>query len=140
MKRLFSLTILLLSFLALTQARSETGIFVSGNISGENKTASPTVCTDSAGRDLASLGAFLGGTVVNVNDGSTGRITAVSGSTFTAPLTGGKANAWRVGDSFTILAGEYGVVTGVTVNGVRVPFSTELGGVIDFRAPQRKSE
>lgn len=89
---------------------SATDISVSGNLSGTNSAASATVCTDADG-DFVNNGVQVGQMAVNVTDGSSGQISAVSSTTFTVTLTGGTNNTWAVGDSYNILAGEYGVVT-----------------------------
>jgi len=110
---------------------SATGMTTSGNITGLNNAASATICTDSAGRTLSDLGITVGLTAVNVTDGSKGQINAVAGSTFTVTsLTGGTANTWAVGDSFNVLAGEYGIVTDWT-NDEKFIFAAEIGGITD---------
>jgi len=82
----------------------------SGNVSGANEAAHATICTKAAG-DFINNGVQVGMMALNVTDGSSGQISAVSSTTFTVTLTGGTNNTWALGDSFTILAGEYGVVT-----------------------------
>lgn len=109
---------------------SETGMTTSGNVTGQNSVAHATVCTDNDGRTMADEGVQIGMMAVNVTDGSSGQISAVSGSTFTVTLAGGTANTWAVGDSFNILAGEYGVVTDWT-NDEKYLFTAEIGGMID---------
>jgi hypothetical protein len=109
---------------------SESGMTTTGNITGTNNAASATVCTDTAARTLSDLGVLVGMMAVNVTDSSSGQITAVSGSTFTVTLTGGTANTWAAGDSFTILAGEYGVVTDWT-DDEEYLFTAEIGGMVD---------
>jgi hypothetical protein len=109
---------------------SSTGLTTTGNITGTNTTAHATVCTDTAARTLSDLGVLVGMMAVNVTDSSSGQITAVSGSTFTVTLTGGTNNTWAVGDSWTILAGEYGVVVDWTGDEEYL-FTAEIGGMID---------
>ena len=110
---------------------SATGMTTSGNITGTNNAASATICTDSAGRTMSDLGVTVGLTAVNVTDGSKGQINAVAGATFTVTsLTGGTANTWAVGDSFNVLAGEYGIVTDWT-NDEKFIFAAEVGGITD---------
>jgi hypothetical protein len=87
----------------------DTGMSAMGNITGVNSVAHNSVCTDSQGRALSELGTRISVMAVNVTDRSSGQITAVSGSTFTVTLAGGKNNVWAVGDQFLILAGEYGI-------------------------------
>ena len=109
---------------------SETGMTTTGNITGTNSVASATVCTDSEGRDLATLGVTVGMMIVNVTDGSQGQISAVSGATVTVTLADGTANTWAVGDSFNILAGEYGVVVD-WAGDEEYLFTAEIGGMVD---------
>ena len=109
---------------------SEDSMDTSGNITGTNTTAHATTCTDSEGRDLATLGVTIGMTAVNVTDASQGQISAVTGATFTVTLAGGTADTWAVSDSFTILAGEYGVVVSWE-NDEQFLFASEIGGMVD---------
>ncbi len=113
---------------------SGTGMTVSGNIIGQNNADHATICTDALARVLATLGVQVGMMALNVNDGSSGQITAVSGSTFTVTLTGGTANTWVVGDSWNVLAGEYGVVTGLSVDDEQYLFTDEFGIMINIQA------
>ena len=108
---------------------SGTGLSVSGNITGTNTTASATVCTDTDARDIAGLGVKVGMIARNSTDGSQGQISAISGVTFTVTLAGGTGNTWAIGDSFLILAGEYGVVTGLTYSDEQFVFSSEYGEI-----------
>lgn len=112
---------------------SATGMTTTGNITGTNLVASATICTDTAGRTLSSLGITVGMVALNVSDGSQGQISAISGSTFTATLTGGTANTWGLGNSFTVLAGEYGVVTSIDGDEEYV-FSSDKGELIAIGA------
>ncbi len=111
---------------------SGTGLTTSGNIVGRNLTANATICTDDTGRNFATLGVTVGMVALNVTDGSKGQISAVSGSTFTVTLTGGTANIWGLGDNFTVLAGEYGVVTGLTAADEQFIFSSEYGEITNI--------
>lgn len=109
---------------------SESGMTTTGNITGTNSVAHATVCTDTDGRTLSDEGVLVGMMAVNVTDDSSGQITAVSGSTFTVTLTGGTNNTWAVGDSFNVLAGEYGVVTDWT-DDEEYLFTADIGGMVD---------
>jgi len=109
---------------------SESSMSTSGNVTGTNSAASATVCTDASGRTLSDEGVAVGMTAVNTTDGSKGQISAVAGSTFTVSLAGGTANTWAVGDSFTVLSGEYGVVVD-WANDEQFLFSSEIGGMVD---------
>jgi hypothetical protein len=113
---------------------SGTGMTTSGNITGQNNAASATICTDSLARTLSTVGAQVGMMAVNVTDNSKGQISAVTGATFTATLTGGTANTWAIGDSFMILAGEYGVVTGLSNTDEQYVFNTEVGELANISA------
>lgn len=109
---------------------SESSLETSGNITGTNDTADASICTDSDGRTLSDLGILVGMMAVNVTDGSSGQISAVSGSTFTVTLAGGTNNTWAVGDSFMVLAGEYGTVVSWE-NDEQYLFTSDIGGMID---------
>lgn len=110
---------------------TSTGVTTTGNVTGLNNAASATVCTDSDGTDMAGAGVTVGLTAVNVTDGSTGQITAVSGATFTVTLTGGTADTWAVGDSYMVLAGEYGVITQWSGD-EQYLFNSDIGAMIDI--------
>ncbi len=112
---------------------SATGMTTTGNITGTNSAASATICTDTLARTMSSLGVTIRQIALNVTDGSQGQISAVSGTTFTATLTGGLANTWAIGDSFTVLAGEYGVVTSIDGDEEYV-FSSDKGELIAINA------
>lgn len=106
---------------------SATGMDTANNVEGTNNAASATICTDSDGRTFDDEGVSVGMVAVNVTDGSSGQISAVSGSTFTVTLTGGTNNTWAVGDSFNVLAGEYGVVVDWEDTDDDYVFSSDIG-------------
>jgi hypothetical protein len=110
-----------------------TGMTVTGNIIGLNSAASATVCTDGLARTLANLGALVGMMALNVTDGSSGQITDITGSTFTVTLAGGTLNTWSIGDNWTILVGEYGVVTSIDGDEEYV-FSSNYGELVSISA------
>ena len=112
---------------------SVTGLTTTGNITGQNTTANATICTDSLARTMSALGITVGMMALNVTDGSKGQITAVSGATFTVTLAGGVANTWAISDSFTVLAGEYGVVTRIDGDEEYI-FSSDRGELIAINA------
>lgn len=112
---------------------SVTGMTTTGNITGINGAASATVCTDGAGRTLSSLGITVGMVALNVTDSSQGQISDVTGSTFTVTLTGGTNNTWAIGDNFTVLAGEYGVVTSIEGDEQYV-FTSDVGELVSISA------
>jgi hypothetical protein len=107
---------------------SGTGLTTSGNIIGLNSVANATVCTDINGNFVAS-GIQVGMVALNVNDGSQGQISVVTATTFTVTLAGGTNNVWALGDNYTILAGEYGVVTGLESSDEQYIFSSDLGEI-----------
>jgi len=82
------------------------------NISGTATGGSGTTLEDLA-TTLTSLGLVGGMYVRNITDGSYGYIKSVAANmiTLAATLTGGSSNTFSAGDSYLILAGEYGVVT-----------------------------
>lgn len=102
-----------------------------GNITGQNGTASATVCTDSSALDMAARGVQVGMIAVNATTGESGQISAVSGATFTtsaADFTSG----WSIGDSYNVLAGEYGTI--VKWDGdEQYLYSSDYGGTLDVR-------
>lgn len=112
---------------------SSTGPTTTGHVTGQNNAASATVCTDNEARTMSDEGVTLGLVAINVSDGSSGQITAVSGATFTATLTGGTNNTWAIGDSFTVLAGEYGTVVDWADEETFL-FSSDIGGITDVTA------
>jgi len=108
---------------------SATSMSTSGNVTGTNSAASATVCTDSDGTSMSDSGVTVGMMAVNVTDDSSGQISAVSGATFTVSLSGGTNNTWAIGDSYTVLAGEYGVVTDWE-NDEKYLFTADIGGIV----------
>lgn len=112
---------------------SATGMTTTGNITGRNSAAHATICTDADGRTMSALGVTVGMIALNVTDGSQGQISAVTGTTFTVTLAGGTNNTWAVGDSFTVLAGEYGVVASIDGDEEYI-FSSDKGELIAINA------
>ena len=66
--------------------------------------------------------AYVGYTIYNTEDGSSGTITANTATTVTATLTGGTDNDWDAGDKFTILTHSN---QGVSIKGLRVEGTIE---------------
>jgi hypothetical protein len=112
---------------------SSTGLTTTGNITGTAANDHATILTDFASRTFSALGVKVGMMAVNVTDGSSGQISAVSGSTIACTLAGGSDNSWDAGDSFAILAGEYGVVTSWE-NDEQYLFSGDVGGMVDVNS------
>jgi len=76
-----------------------------------NVTTGVSILTDTVGGAFVTAGVVVGDVVFNVTDGSSGVITAVTGNTATAVLTGGGKggrtaglglNEWLVGDTYSI--------------------------------------
>lgn len=107
------------------------------SVSGANTTEdlTGTTLTDSA---AAFTDLLVGGTLSNVTDGSSCTITASTATTLTcaAPLSGGTANTWAIGDAYTATAGAsfaYGNVAS-TYNDEAVLVLSELDPALNNRA------
>jgi hypothetical protein len=77
------------------------GVYV-GTHNGSNNTS-----TLSDSTAAWTVNEFIGKTVKNVTDGSSGQITANTATTVTAALSGGVDNDWDTGDSYRIEADRY---------------------------------
>lgn len=97
----------------------DTGVVTGGdlpgttnNITGAATGGSATELDDTA-VDFTTLGLVEGIYVRNVTDGSYGYIDVIAATklTMAVALTGGTSNIFSAGDSYNILAGEYGVIT-----------------------------
>lgn len=108
---------------------SESGMTVTGNITGTVAGTSATDCEDSAARTLSDLGVYAGMMLVNVTTNESGQIISVSGSTAVCDAAD-FATGFTLGDSFTILAGEYGIIIDWTAD-EHYLFTAEIGGMID---------
>jgi hypothetical protein len=85
--------------------------------------------------DFTTLGLVEGMAVLNVTDGSVGNIVTIAAHTITtSAITGGTDNTWTAGDSYNILAGEYGVITSWEDDEVAI-FSSELGEISNITVP-----
>jgi len=120
----------------------DTGVTIGGdlpgatnNISGLATDGDDTTLTDSA-TDFSTLGLVAGIYVRNVTDGSYGYIESVATNSITlaAALTGGTANTFSAGDSYAILAGEYGVLTSWEDDD-KFMFSSEVGLLSNITVP-----
>jgi hypothetical protein len=86
--------------------------------------------------DFTQLGLTVGMTVLNVPDGSQCVIQQITVNTLTvSALTGGAANVWAAGNSYNILAGEYGVVTSWAGDDIYL-FSSQVGLIDTIKIPQ----
>lgn len=108
---------------------SENAMSTTGNITGTAANTHATILTDSDSRTFSDLGVMVGMMLVNVTTGESGQISAVSGSTVTISASD-FPSGFTEGDSFTILAGEYGVVTSWE-NDEQYLFTAEIGGMVD---------
>lgn len=121
---------------------SGTNLTIGNNVDGSQKTgfANSAFFVDSAGRDLAALGVVVGMVIRNITDGSQGAITAIGNQDavndkISVTLTGGTDNDFDVGDSVTIFAGEYGVVTSWESATEQYLFNTEFGTIAQATTP-----
>ncbi len=121
----------------------DTGVVTGGdlpgttsNISGAATGAGTNILLqDATVADFTALGLVAGMACLNVTDGSTAYISsvAVAGITTTA-LAGGTDNLWSAGDSYNILAGEYGVITSWEDEEI-VIFASEVGEITNITVP-----
>jgi len=107
------------------------------NISGVATGGDATSLLDATtGLDFTTLGLIAGMAVLNVTDGSQATIVSVAAQDITiTALTGGTANVFASGDSYNILAGEYGIVTSWSEEGDVVIFSSEVGAISNITIP-----
>ena len=124
-------------------ATSDTGVAIGSvqpasttNVTGTATGGGGTTLTDTA-VDFTDMGLVPGIYVRNVTDGSYAYILsiAVTTITFAATLTGGTANTFSAGDSYNILAGEYGVMTGWDSGGDKFIFGYDYGLVANITVP-----
>jgi hypothetical protein len=85
--------------------------------------------------DFTDMGLVAGMAVLNVTDGSTCNISSIAANEITTTaLSGGTDDTWGVGDSYNILAGEYGVITSWEDDDIAI-FSSEVGGIANITVP-----
>jgi len=121
---------------------TDTGIAIGGDLpaTSSNVTGIATGGTNltlvDAGVDFTTLGLAAGMYVRNVTDASYAYIQTIAANTltFAAALTGGTANTFSAGDSYNILAGEYGVLT-AWEDDDRYVFSSEVGLTAKITVP-----
>ena len=120
----------------------DTGICIGGdlpgttsNVTGAASGGSDTTLEDST-VDFTDMGLVAGMAVLNVTDGSKAYISTLATTTitFAAALTGGTLNVFTAGDSYNILAGEYGVITSWEDDEQYI-FSSEEGAVAQITVP-----
>ena len=111
-----------------------------GNITGAatGGAGDGTTLVDAGGVDFTTLGLVPGIYVRNVTDGSYAYILTIAADTitFAAALTGGTADKFVAGDSYNILAGEYGVLVNWEDND-RVIFGAEIGLLSTITMPEK---
>ena len=106
----------------------------STNINGIATGGGSTTLIDT-GVDFTTMGLTPGISIHNVTDGSTATIVTIAATTLTiTALTGGSLNVFTSGDSYTILAGEYGVVTSWAGDDIFL-FSSEVGEIANITVP-----
>ena len=85
--------------------------------------------------DFTDMGLVEGMAILNVTDGSTCNIVTIATTTITTTaLSGGTDNTWTSGDSYNILAGEYGIITSWESDDI-VMFSATVGGISNITVP-----
>ena len=106
------------------------------NISGQATGGGATSLIDTT-KDFASYGLVAGMAVLNVTDGSKGVVSSIATTTITlaSALSGGGDNTFTAGDSYNILAGEYGVVTSWE-DGDKIIFASEVGEIANITVPK----
>jgi hypothetical protein len=119
----------------------ETGICIGGdlpaasnNYTGEATGGGATTLTDT-GTTFTTLGLTEGMYVRNTTDGCYAYITVIAANSLTlSTLTGGTLNVFTAGDSYEILAGEYGVITSWE-NDDQYIFGAQVGSVSNITIP-----
>lgn len=119
----------------------DTGVVTGGDIPGATSNVNGVATggtgseLDDTAVDFTTMGLVAGMTILNVTDGSSCSITVVAAHAITTTaLSGGSDNTWTVGDSYNILAGEYGVITAWDDDDLYV-FSSEVGEVANITVP-----
>lgn len=107
----------------------------SNNYTGTATGGGTTTLIDT-GTTFTDLGLVAGMYVRNVTDGSYAYIKTVATNTltFAAAATGGTDNTFTAGDSYEILAGEYGVITSWE-NSDQYIFGSEIGLLANITIP-----
>ena len=119
----------------------DTGIAIGGDLPGTTSdvigratSGSATTLGDTS-VDFTTMGLVSGMAVKNVTDGSSAKITTIAATTIgLTNLSGGTNNTFSAGDSYNILAGEYGVITSWTDN-EQYLFGSEYGIITNISVP-----
>lgn len=120
----------------------DTGIVIGGdlpaatsNITGAATGAGTSTSLQDTLVDFTDMGLVQGMAILNVTDGSSCNIVTIATTTITTTaLTGGTDNTWTAGDSYNILAGEYGVITSWE-DEEEVMFASEVGEIANITVP-----
>ncbi len=105
------------------------------NITGAATGAGTSTSLQDTAVDFTDMGLVSGMTILNVTDGSSCVIVTIAITTITTTaLSGGTVNIWTAGDSYNILAGEYGVITSWEDEDVAI-FSSEVGLITNITVP-----
>lgn len=119
----------------------DTGVVTGGDIPGATSNVSGLATggtgseLDDTAVDFTTMGLVAGMAILNVTDGSSCSIVTIAANAITTTaLSGGSDNTWTVGDSYNILAGEYGVITAWDDDDLYV-FSSEVGEVANITVP-----
>jgi len=120
----------------------DTGVTVGDDLPGTvnnivgTATGGGTTTLDDTNVDFTDMGLVEGMYARNVTDGSYAYIKTIAETelTFAAALTGGSANTFAAGDSYNILAGEYGVIVSWDQD-ERYIFSANIGLVNKITVP-----
>ena len=106
------------------------------NIIGQATGAGTSTSLQDTTVDFTAMGLVSGMTILNTSDGSSCVIVTIAATTITtSALSGGSDNTWSAGDSYNILAGEYGVVTSWTNDDIYL-FSSQVGEIDTIQVPQ----
>ena len=124
-------------------ASPDVGVVTGGDLPGSTNNIS-SIATGSGtatalqdtNLDFSDYGLVAGIAIVNNTDGSTANIVTVDSTTAitTTALTGGTLNVWTSGDSYNILAGEYGVITSWEDDDTFI-FASEVGEIANITVP-----
>jgi hypothetical protein len=106
------------------------------NITGQATGAGTSTSLADTAVDFTAMGLVGGMTILNSSDGSSCLIVTIAAHAITtSALSGGSDNTWAAGDSYTILAGEYGVITSWTNDDIYL-FSSQVGEIDTIKIPQ----
>jgi len=96
----------------------------SSGVGADDTSTNAAFMTDSG--ESFTTNEFVGWTIYNITDGSSGIITANAATTVTATLSGGTDNDWDSGDKYII---------GYRLGTITIPTSTAIGDVLYYNVP-----